>query len=102
MAEVEDPKKKLTTFLSDLEGTDKHDLSTEFPTAEVIQMQLYHRRMALVGVKEADDFANDIAEVMWSFKRGSRREAVLAMAGAGEERPIEAGEVEEEKKEVEE
>jgi len=93
---VLDPKKNLTKFLTEIPARTKDDkgvlepslldLSTEFPTSESVRLQLYYRTLG-------DDFqlsffdrqADKIARIMWSFVRGSRKEAVTGLVSQEEE-----------------
>lgn len=83
---IQNPLRWLTKFLTD-PGKGLKDANTDFPTQEVVQMQLYQRYMARqYEIKEAGEFADDFAVGMWSFKRKARMEAVAGIYGQREER----------------
>lgn len=92
-----DPKIKLTSFMT--EWDEEHpDTQTDFPSGEAVGYQLFNR---ILGDKEGLDLpyfknkANDITQIMQSFKRGSRTEArdmmlqnielIRMMAGVGKD-----------------
>lgn len=87
--QIDNPLRWLTRAITKADGK-KPDIMTEFPTTEVLNLQLYRRHINRVyGIKEAKDDADDFADAMWSFKRSSRKEVVLGLhAGAREKRPF--------------
>lgn len=84
---MEDAKKSLTKFLTKGSGDDI-DRTTEFPDTNAVRLQRFYR---ILGEEfDLDFFENEadrIANIMWSWKRKSREEAVDSM-GRTEESDI--------------
>lgn len=75
---MSDPDQKLTEFLTDIDES-KIDTATEFSTPQALDCQMCDRMIGNVfGIRYYRQRADFNAELMRSWWRGSRQEAVLA------------------------
>lgn len=87
-------KEKISGLITDKTPIEKGDSNTEFATPEAISYQIYLRTL---GDKDGYNLeycrkkATMISEIMWSYQRKSRAEAVEALATSQVQEMIRAG-----------
>jgi len=87
-------KEKISSLITDKTPIEKGDSNTEFATPEAIAYQIYLRTL---GDKKGYNLeycrtkADMISEIMWSYRRKSRAEAVEALATSQVQEMIRAG-----------
>lgn len=71
----DDPKMRLTRFLSERLGGHPH-VNSDYPTDQTVKYVMYMQMMAEAGCTYYQRKLDAFSEVMWSFQRKSREEAV--------------------------